>query len=604
MRAAPPTSESEQIPPVGQEVRASTGPLDSPSTSDLPLEGCSFDLVGILSSVQETAYLWDMATDRIDWESNAAEVLGVPSLREIATGTDFHFLVAAEHVRRRAEAITDASAVDVRRGAHYRVQYRFTPNGRRSDVSLWLEDHGRCWFDESGNPLKARGIIRVINERYLEEQRLLYRSDHDELTGQLNRIRLTDALGAVVTRAERTGQPCAFLMAGVSNLAVINETFGFDVGDEVIAAVARTVRSKLRGGDTIGRYSSNKFGIILNECGPGAMRVAAERFIKAVREATVETSACPLSAMISIGAVQIPDHARTAHQALSHALQAFDVAKQRRQDGYMAYEPSAARESTRRRNVTMADEILSALDQNRMLIVLQPIIDAKTGKPDLYECLLRMRRQDGMIVSAGEFIAVAEQLGLSRLIDRRTLELSIEVLEKHPDIRLSVNVSGLTASDHEWLVALHRLTGGRRTLTERLTVEITETAALHDLDLSINFVDTLKELGCRAAIDDFGAGYTSFKNLKVLDVDMVKIDGSFVKNLIEEPTNRVFIKTLVEIAQTFGLDTVAEWVGDEETARICIECGITHLQGYAYGRPLMVSELPAPGIAIPAIKAG
>ena len=202
-----------------------------------------------------------------------------------------------------------------------------------------------------------------------------------------------------------------------------------------------------------------------------------------------------------------------------------------------------------------------------------------------------MQRPDGLLVSAGEFIAVAEQLGLSRLIDRRTLELSIDVLVKHPDIRLSVNVSSLTASDHEWLVTLHRLTGGRRSLTERLTIEITGTAAIHDLDLSINFVDTLKELGCRVAIDDFGAGYTSFKNLKILDVDMVKIDGSFVKNLLEEPTNRVFIKTLVEIAQTFGLDTVAEWVGDEETARICAECGITHLQGFLFGRPLMVSDL-------------
>ena len=235
--------------------------------------------------------------------------------------------------------------------------------------------------------------------------------------------------------------------------------------------------------------------------------------------------------------------------------------------------------------------MITALDENRMLIALQPIVSTETCEPALYECLLRMKRPDGALVSAGEFIAVAEQLGLSRLIDRRTLELAVEVLAKHPDIRLSVNVSSLTATDHEWLVTLHRLTGGRRSLTERLTIEITETAAIHDLDLSINFVDTLKELGCRVAIDDFGAGYTSFKNLKILDVDMVKIDGSFVKNLLEEPTNRVFIKTLVEIAQTFGLDTVAEWVADEETALICADCGITHMQGFYFGRPLMASEL-------------
>ena len=215
-----------------------------------------------------------------------------------------------------------------------------------------------------------------------------------------------------------------------------------------------------------------------------------------------------------------------------------------------------------------------------------------------------MERPDGTIVSAGEFIAVAEQLGLSRLIDRRTLELSIEILKKHPSLHLSVNVSGLTASDHEWLVALHRLTGGRRALTERLTIEITETAAIHDLDLSINFVDTLKELGCRVAIDDFGAGYTSFKNLKILNVDMVKIDGSFVKNLLEEPTNRVFIKTLVEIAETFGMETVAEWVADEETAQIILGCGITYMQGFHFGRPIMSNDLAvSPAISpLPALR--
>ena len=226
-----------------------------------------------------------------------------------------------------------------------------------------------------------------------------------------------------------------------------------------------------------------------------------------------------------------------------------------------------------------------------MLLALQPMMTAYHREPALYECLLRMERPDGVLVSAGEFITVAEQLGLSRLIDRRVLELSIEVLKRHPSIRLSVNVSGLTASDHEWLVMLHRLTGGRRALTERLTIEITETAAIHDLDLTINFVDTLKELGCRVAIDDFGAGYTSFKNLKILNVDMVKIDGSFVKNLIEEPTNRVFIKTLVEIAETFKMETVAEWVADEKTAQIIEAAGITYMQGFLFGRPILASEL-------------
>ncbi len=551
------------------------------------------DLVGILSAVQETAYIWDIESDRIEWAGNALDVLGVRSAQVIGKGADFQFLIAPEHHQRRAEAVqrpvTEAGDTSV----HFRVQYRFTPGGRRSSTgSLWLEDHGQCAFNAEGRPQTVRGVIRVINDRYWEEQRLLHRSDHDELSGQLNRIRLTEALGAILSRAERTRRTAAFLMLAVDNMATINDSFGFEVGDEVLAAVAQIIRAHMRVGDAVGRYSSNKFGIILNDCGPGAMRVAAERLVRIVRDTTIRTAACQLSATISIGGVLIPDQASTVPQSLGHALQALDKAKARRHDGFAAYEPCVTTDEARQRNISIADEVISALEQNRMLLALQPIVETRTRQPAFYECLLRMQRPDGSIVSAGEFIPLAEQLGLSRFIDRRVLELAVDFAKAHPTIRLSINVSGYTSSDHEWLVALHRLTGGRRQITERLTIEITETAAIHDLDVSIAFVDTLKELGCSVAIDDFGAGYTSFKNLKTLNVDMVKIDGSFIRNLASEPDNQVFIKTLVEIAETFNLETVAEWVGDEETAQMMARAGITHQQGFYFGQPMLASAFP------------
>ena len=559
----------------------------------LPLVAEGFDLVGILSAVEETAYNWDLSSDRIEWESNAAAVLNVRALADIETGASFQLLISPEHVTRRQEAITEAPENASQRGYSYRVQYKFLPGGRRSDISVWLEDHGHIWPARDGQPARARGVIRVINDRYWEEQRLLHRSDHDELTGQLNRIRLTEAMSTVISRAERANRPCAFLMVAINNLALINETFGYDAGDEVIAAVARIIRSKLRGGDTLGRYSSNKFGVILNDCGPGAMRIAAERFMKAVRDAKIKTEACQISATVSIGGVVLPDQATNVHDALSLTLHALDRAKHKRLDCFNAYEPSPNRETARQRNITIADEVISALDENRMHLVLQPMVSTGTGKPELYECLLRMEKPDGTIVSAGDFITVAEQLGLSRLIDRRTLELCVALLRKHSALRLSLNVSSLTANDHDWVVALHRLTGGRKEITNRLTIEITETSAIHDLDQTVAYVDTLKELGCRVAIDDFGAGYTSFKNLKVLNVDMVKIDGTFVKDLAKDPSGEVFIKTMVEIARTFGMETVAEWVGDESTAVFLKSAGITYLQGFHYGMPLSIDEFEA-----------
>lgn len=201
------------------------------------VESEALDLIGILSSVEETAYIWDVKKDRIEWESNAVEVLRVKGPDAIATGQEFHNLIAAEHIGRRLEAISNRLSEETERGVPYRIQYRFQPGGRRSSTSIWLEDHGRFWPGDDGKPQWARGVVRVINESYFEDQRILYHSDHDELTGQLNRIRLTEALAAVIARSMRQNNTSAFLVIAINNLSVINETFGFDVGDEVIAAV-------------------------------------------------------------------------------------------------------------------------------------------------------------------------------------------------------------------------------------------------------------------------------------------------------------------------------------------------------------------------------
>ncbi|MFN0217186.1 MAG: EAL domain-containing protein [Hyphomicrobium sp.] len=559
-------------------------------TGDPLTESEGLDLVGILSAVEETAYVWDITTDRIDWESNAPEILGVVDCATITTGEDFQRLIADEHLGRRLAAISAARSSEQVRGVSYRIQYRFKPKGPRGDASVHLEDHGRWWPGPDGAPVRARGVLRRFNENYIEEQRQLFRSDLDELTGQLNRIRLTEALSVTLVRAERDRQSAGFLIIAVNNLAVINETFGFDIGDEAVAVVGRRIKEKLRGGDIIGRYSSNKFGVIMQDCGPGAMRIAAERFMKAIRDTTIQTSACQLSVTVSIGGVIMPDQAGTMQQTLNNALRALDRARSKRFDCFMAYESSVGSESARTLNRAIADNVIEALDQRRMRLALQPMMGAKSNKPEMYECLMRMEKTDGSLASAGEFIPVAEQLGLSRLIDRRTLELSVDLLKRHPELCLSVNVSGLTCSDHEWLVTLQRLTGSRREILSRMVIEITETAAIEDLDQSVNFVDTLKELGCRVAIDDFGAGYTSFKNLKLLNVDMVKIDGAFVKNLVHDTSDQIFVKTMIELAQSLNIETVAEWVTDEETVKHLKDGGISYLQGFHYGLPFDAAE--------------
>lgn len=563
--------------------RAGPGPG---SERDDEMDTDRLDLVGILSSIDETAYAWDLRSGHIEWGSNVASVLGISDTAKISTGAGYHALIVPEHLNKRLEVFSRGGTPDRANGVAYRVQYRLNPAGGRSRKTIRVEDQGRWWPGSDGHPSHARGVIRIVHDEYLEQQRLLVRNDFDELTGQLNRIRLTEALGAVLERIDREPQSVAILMVAVNNLAVINDTFGITVGDEAIAEVTRRIRAKLRGGDILGRYSSNKFGIVIMHCGQDAIRVAAERLLMAVRETTIKTSAGKLSVTVSIGGVLVPDQANSIQDAMNFALRALDSARSKRIDCFVLYEPLPGGESARVRNRAIADSVINALDENRMRLVLQPMVSARTGEAEIYECLLRMDKPDGKVISAGEFVPVAEQLGLSRLIDRRTLELTIDLLKKHPDLVLSLNVSGLTCSDKEWIAALRRLTEGRSNLLNRLIVEITETVAIEDLDQSINFVDTLKEFGCRVAIDDFGAGYTSFKNLKLLNVDIVKIDGVFVKNLANDASDQIFIKTMIDLARTFGMETVAEWVSDKRSVELLTEAGITYMQGFYYGSPI------------------
>ena len=213
------------------------------------------------------------------------------------------------------------------------------------------------------------------------------------------------------------------------------------------------------------------------------------------------------------------------------------------------------------------------------------MVDARSHAVQFYECLLRMYAPDGKLVAAGEFVPVAERLGMIRALDRRALNMALHDLESQPNVTLAVNISGVTAGDRGWLRTLVTRLKDRPDLARRLIVEITETAALHDLEDSARFVSVLRGLGCRVAVDDFGAGYTTFRHLKALTVDVVKIDGAFVRDLANDQENQLFIRNLLSLSQTFNLCTIAECVETEEEANILLSEGVHFLQGYFFGRP-------------------
>ena len=540
------------------------------------------DASAILASVGEAAYAWDIGSDTLQWEGNAAAVLGLRDAAGIATGKDFAALLDPSNAETRSSVVLHSPDSDPGDGVRYRALYCLRGAPRSSKT--WLEDNGRWFAGPNGRPATAHGIFRILAGYHERAQQSADLSALDVLTGESNRRHLIEQLEAALQESIRLRASCGFMIIAINNLARINDGYGYDVADEVICDVGKRLRGKMRGEDMVGRVSGNKFGVILKNCTSEDLAVAAERFLAGVRDDVIMTAVGPVSVTVTIGGVPAPRHAGNVQEILARAQEALDRAKARRPGSFVAYQPNLERDAVRRENMKVADKIVTALNERRIILAYEPVVHTQSREPAFYECLMRIRRSDGTIVPANSIVPIAERLGMVRLLDQRVLELAIAELVGTPHLQLSLNVSPASTTDAEWWARLGSLLRADRNAAERLVIEITETVAIHDLDDARGFVARVKDLGARLAIDDFGAGYTSFRNLRKLGVDIIKIDGEFVKNLVKSQDDRTFVRTMLDLGRGIDLKTVAEWVQDEQSAAMLAGWGCDSLQGDLIGR--------------------
>lgn len=538
-----------------------------------------------LEASGDVFYEWDLASDRLTLAGRAARLFPADPTALPVRGADLNAWIHPEDLPRRLAAL----AQHLDGGRTYDCQYRLcgADGGFR-----WVHDCGAAFADPRGRAIRLAGSLRLVSEGAARATELAQQGLYDPATGDVQHQPLHRALDRVFAAGERAGWCSAVAVLGIDWSAGDPAA---RVGDAVLLEMGRRLDRHLRGGDVIGRLAGDRFGLLLGRCDAEAARLTLERIVGVLQRDPVRLDDGSVSARLSAGVVLVPAQARSGRDALARAEQALSRARGMGGSGdgsgggapVALYRPAAAQRQNHARALRTAREVREALEERRLRLAFQPVVDPRSGAVRFHEGLLRRCEPDGRVTGAGAFIAQIEPLGLIGGIDRRVLELSLAELERDPAINLAFNISGLTAADPEWCAALSRALAARPELGPRLIVEITETASLHDLEEAAGFVRRLHDLGVRVAIDDFGAGCTSAAQLVALAADLVKIDAAFSSGIRSHPQKQVFLRRLLELAGDLGLTTVAEGIENAADAAFLGALGVDLLQGHHFGVPTL-----------------
>lgn len=536
------------------------------------------ELVSLLIASGDLFYEWDLDSDSITWTGDLIGSLRIKSPDSLDSGDSFLNRIHPKDLPHRMICLSR----HLERADVFDHEYRV-----RDDFGnfVWIQERAIAAKHPGGQPARLTGVIRNIDARKKTEEEVSFLSNHDALTGQYNRLRLRETLEHVIARSLLAKQQGGLLLVGIDKLNAVSDVYGEETADAIVLTAARRIEANLRVGDVVGRVGFDRFAIVVSNCSREKLADVANRFLAVLRETPISTPAGTMTITASIGISVFPTDASTAREVVSHADNALRAARRLGCDCYLDYADVPEHSRTERPELVIAEQVKQALKEDRFRLALQPIVSATTGEVIFYEGLARMIDPEGNAIAAGGFVPVIEQMGLMRLIDRKVLDLGLDALERNPDMNLSINLSGMTAVDPVWLRTLDGRLHGRRDLASRLILEITETVALDDVDEASRFVSSLRNFGCRVALDDFGAGFTSFRHLRALNVAIVKIDGSFIRDITSSPENLLFVRTLVNLAKGIGLQCVAEWVETAEEADLLRAEGVDMLQGWHCGKP-------------------
>jgi diguanylate cyclase (GGDEF)-like protein len=471
------------------------------------------------------------------------------------------------------------------------------------DVEYWSNDNHNsriCWsltgipiVDDAGEVIGFRGIAKDISADKTSLDKIYTLSNNDNLTGIYNRTKFYDELERTVRRSQRENQPASIFILDLDKFQYVNETYGHAVGDNMLVHAAKIIKNNIRSSDTVARVGGDEFGIILPDSTGSDVKYRAQALIDVLKQNPFKYQNIEIPMTASIGIASYPEHGGSADDLITRVNVAVGKAKSLGRNRLEQYNTSDRHTTPIPDKLKWLDFISKCLeeDKDRIILHFQPIVPLNSAdETPRYEILVRMIDQEGNRVEAINFIEIAEEFGLISQVDRIVSFRAINLLEKWHNagkkISLSINMSACSFEDKVFLAELSDRLRKSNLPQGALVFEITETAILRDLQNVKTAIKELRRNGALFALDDCGVGYSSFNYIKQLELDFIKIDGTFVRNLTKEnKKDAAFVQALHDVARRMKILTVAESVEHAETAVELENMGIDFGQGYYFGRP-------------------
>jgi len=442
---------------------------------------------------------------------------------------------------------------------------------------------------KDGKVTRIRGTARDISEQKVYEQQLAYQAEHDSLTSLYNRNYFQQELERLIARTARSGANSALFYIDLDQFKYVNDTLGHASGDELLLETTEMLKSHCREGDLLARFGGDEFTLLLYNIDIIGAKPIAEKLRLLFEQYKYNRAANSFNITCSIGITIIDNHSKSADEILAQADLACNLAKSHGRNRIYVYDPEDRDKLGMAEDMGWAAKVREVLDNDRFQIVYQPIVSINDGKVHSYEVLIRMPYDDGQTILPGGFMPAAERFGLVHSIDRWMVAKTIRTLAGLRDeghtLHFGINLSGRAFEDATLLPLIKAVLDETGLDPSWLTFEITETAAIANLNAAVRFITALRDIGCRFALDDFGSGFCSFTYLKHLPVDTLKIDGSFVQSLPSAPVDQAMVKSMNQVAHALGKKTIAESVENVETFELLKELGVDFAQGHYLGKP-------------------